>query len=71
MTNISMNHYNGSVVRKQWPVGTIVKFKPKGWCGGEMLVGEIVGHLYVNVLIIKSQNTQWAVSTFRSEKINP
>lgn len=65
--NISMNHYNGDIVRKEWPIGMPVKFKPKGWCSGESLNGEIVGHLYVNLLIIKSGNTEWAVSTFRTE----
>ncbi|MFM2292700.1 MAG: hypothetical protein RIS29_2513 [Bacteroidota bacterium] len=67
MSNISMNHYNGDEVRKQWPLGMTVKFRPKGWMRGESLTGTITGHLYVNLLIIKSENTEWTVSTFRCE----
>jgi hypothetical protein len=67
--NISMNHYSGVKVREAWPIEMSVKFRPKGWCGRECLTGKIVGHLYVNVLIIDSGNTTWAVSTFRCSAV--
>lgn len=60
-----MNHYHGTVVRREWPIGTKVKFKPKDLIQGEELIGEIIGHMYVNVLIIKSHETEWKISTFR------
>jgi len=63
--NISMNHYNGTLVREQWPVGTEVSFKPKGWVYGKPLIGKITGHLFVNVLIIESKGSKFWVSTFR------
>jgi len=63
--NVSMNHYNGILVREQWKLGTLVFFRPKGWCGGEDLEGVIVGHIYVNVLIIESNGSKFMVSTFR------
>lgn len=68
--NNSMNHHHGTVVREQWPIGMKVKFIPKGLVSGEILTGEIVGHIYVNVLVIKTEtNHQWKVSTFRCSKI--
>ncbi len=63
--NMSMNHYNGDEVRKQWPIGMKVSFKPKGWVSGESLSGIVEGHLYVNLLFIKSGETTWCASTFR------
>ena len=63
--NVSMNHYNGDLVRKQWHIGMKVFFKPKGFLKGKELYGTIIGHIYVNVLIISSGETEWFVSTFR------
>ena len=62
--NMSMNHYNGDLVRKNWPVGMKVFFKPKDLVGGEF-EGVIVDHIYVNVLIIQSGENKWWISTFR------
>ncbi len=63
--NTGMNHYNGDLVRELWPIGTEVTFKPKGFLKGKELEGIITGHMYVNVLIVKSGETEWFVSTFR------
>ena len=59
--NTSMNHYNGDLVREQWAIGIEVFFKPKGFLNGKELKGVITGHLYVNVLIVKSGETEWFV----------
>lgn len=65
-----MNNFHGYEVRKNWPVGQRVIFTPKGFIKGDKLTGIVVGHLYVNVLIIKCFYNEWAVSVFRCEKIN-
>ena len=66
--NLSMNHYNGRIVREIWPIGLIISFKPKGHIEGKDLKGIIIGHLYVNLLVIRSNDATWHVSTFRCEK---
>lgn len=64
-----MNNYNGNLVRQQWFIGMEVNFKPKGFFKGKELRGTVIGHLYVNHLIIKSGETDWLVSTFRCNPI--
>lgn len=66
--NVSMNHHAGDIVRQEYPVGTIVSFEPKGMIDGDVLTGEVIGHMYINVLIIQSIGRKWWVSTFRVEK---
>lgn len=67
--NTSMNKYNGDLVRQTWKIGMQVNFRPKSWCGGNDLTGIITGHLYVNVLIVESQNTKYMVSVFRCSEL--
>lgn len=62
-------HGNGDAVREQWFVGREVFFKPKGFLRGPALKGVVTGHIYVNVLIIKSGETEWMVSTNRCEPV--
>ncbi|NOS93173.1 MAG: hypothetical protein HOP30_14725 [Cyclobacteriaceae bacterium] len=68
MNNEKYNHYHGDEVRKQWPIGTVVSFKPKNLSEGEMR-GIVTGHMYVNVLTIKDdRNRVWYVSTLRCKQ---
>lgn len=62
-----INHYNGDVVREQWPIGMEVTFRPKSFMGGKPLKGVIIGHIYTNVLIIESNEAKWWISTFRCD----
>lgn len=60
------NHLiNGDNVRKDWPIGMKILFRPKGWCGGEPLKGTVTGHIYACVLIVESGNSKFFVSIFR------
>lgn len=60
---------NGDLIRKQWPVGAKVMFKPKGLMEGEKLYGEITDHIFVNVLIVDDGARRWFISTQRCELI--
>lgn len=60
-----MNHHNGTQVRNNFPIGTYIKFKPKGMIDGQPITGKVEGHIYVNVLIIKDV---WERSWFVSSK---
>ena len=64
-----LNHDHGDDVRKQWPEGTKVTFKVKDCISGKPMEGVVVGHLYVNVLIIKSGDNVWECSTRRCNYI--
>ena len=59
---------NGDTVRAEWPEGTAVNFKPKGWLNGEALNGIVTGHIYAEVLIIKTASAEWFCSVYRCEK---
>lgn len=65
------SHHFGDMVREQWPVGHEVFFEPKGLLVGTLLKGVVVDYIYVNVLIIRENNSdrKWFVSTHRCQKV--
>lgn len=67
-----MNFFRGDEVRKDWPAGTYVFFKPKGHIRGAGMFGIVKGHMYINVLIVKDcfSDNEYFVSVFRCEKVD-
>lgn len=61
------NLFHPDLIKKQWPIGAKVIFRPNGYSGN--LHGEIVDHMYVNVLIIDDGTRRWSASVLRCELI--